>query len=81
MKVDEFEYPGLTIHSNRRGECRLERGARVICNRRTAVRSKGKIYRKVVRPAMMHLLDPLKKKSVRAEGAEIFSGSERSGRD
>lgn len=62
MKVDEFEYPGLTIHSNRRGECRLERGARVICNRRTAVRSKGKIYRKVVRPAMMHLLDPLKKR-------------------
>lgn len=35
----------------------------MICNKRTAVRSKGEIYRKVVRPAMMHLLDPLKRVS------------------
>lgn len=37
------------------------------------MRSKGKIYRKVVRPAMMHLLDPVALKRVSELRVQRFS--------
>ncbi|KAF7686902.1 hypothetical protein C0J45_22503, partial [Silurus meridionalis] len=68
-KVEEFRYLGSTVQSN--GECvrevkkRVQTGwsgwrrviAGVICDRRVSARVKGKVYRTVVRPAMLYGLE------------------------
>ncbi|KAG2462952.1 YSM6 protein, partial [Polypterus senegalus] len=64
-KVDEFKYLESTVQSN--GDCGREVKKRVqagwngwrkmsgiICDRRVLARVKGKVYRKVVRPAMLY---------------------------
>ncbi|KAK3541097.1 hypothetical protein QTP86_013352 [Hemibagrus guttatus] len=64
-KVQEFKYLGSTVQSN--GECgkevkkRVQAGwngwrkvSGVLCDRKISVRIKGKVYRTVVRPAMLY---------------------------
>ncbi|KAK3513397.1 hypothetical protein QTP70_014223 [Hemibagrus guttatus] len=67
-KVQEFKYLGSTVQSN--GECRKEVKKRVqagwngwrkvsgvLCERKISARIKGKVYRTVVRPAMLYGLE------------------------
>ncbi|KAK3514022.1 hypothetical protein QTP70_001284 [Hemibagrus guttatus] len=67
-KVQEFKYLGSTVQSN--GECgkevkkRVQAGwngwrkvSGVLCDRRISARIKGKVYRTVVRPAMLYGLE------------------------
>ncbi|KAK3522650.1 hypothetical protein QTP86_028894, partial [Hemibagrus guttatus] len=67
-KVQEFKYLGSTVQSN--GECgkevkkRVQAGwngwrkvSGVLCDRKISVRIKGKVYRTVVRPAMLYGLE------------------------
>ncbi|KAK3530928.1 hypothetical protein QTP70_006503 [Hemibagrus guttatus] len=67
-KVQEFKYLGSTVQSN--GECgkevkkRVQAGwngwrkvSGVLCDRKISARIKGKVYRTVVRPAMMYGLE------------------------
>ena len=67
-RVDEFRYLGTTIQSN--GECSREvkrrvqagwngwrRVTGVICDRRIPAKMKGKVYKTVVRPAMLYGLE------------------------
>ncbi|KAK3563571.1 hypothetical protein QTP86_030979 [Hemibagrus guttatus] len=67
-KVQEFKYLGSTVHSN--GECgkevkkRVQAGwngwrkvSGVLCDRKISARIKGKVYRTVVRPAMLYGLE------------------------
>ncbi len=68
MKVDEFKYLGSVVQSN--GECGREvkkrvqagwsgwrRVSGVICDRRIPARVKGKVYKTVVRPAILYGLE------------------------
>ncbi|KAK3532193.1 hypothetical protein QTP86_009472 [Hemibagrus guttatus] len=74
-KVQEFKYLGSTVQSN--GECgkevkkRVQAGwngwrkvSGVLCDRKISARIKGKVYRTVVRPAMLYGLEtvPLRKR-------------------
>ena len=84
-KVDEFRYLGSTVQSN--GDCgrevkkRVQAGwngwrktAGVICDRRVSARTKGKIHKVVVRPAMLYGMEtvPLtKKQEAELEVAEL----------
>ncbi|KAK3524528.1 hypothetical protein QTP70_029840 [Hemibagrus guttatus] len=67
-KVQEFKYLGSTVQSN--GECgkkvkkRVQAGwngwrkvSGVLCDRKISARIKGKVYRTVVRPAMLYSLE------------------------
>ncbi|KAK3528644.1 hypothetical protein QTP70_006345 [Hemibagrus guttatus] len=67
-KVQEFKYLGSTVQSN--GECEKEVKKRVqagwngwrkvsgvLCDRKISARIKGKVYRTVVRPAMLYGLE------------------------
>ncbi|KAK3524491.1 hypothetical protein QTP70_029270 [Hemibagrus guttatus] len=67
-KVQEFKYLGSTVQSN--GECAKEVKKRVqagwngwrkvsgvLCDRKISARIKGKVYRTVVRPAMLYGLE------------------------
>ncbi|KAK3543468.1 hypothetical protein QTP70_022062, partial [Hemibagrus guttatus] len=67
-KVQEFKYLGSTVQSN--GECgkevkkRVQAGwngwrkvSGVLCDRKLSARIKGKVYRTVVRPAMLYGLE------------------------
>ncbi|KAK3549760.1 hypothetical protein QTP86_007759 [Hemibagrus guttatus] len=67
-KVQEFKYLGSTVQSN--GECgkevkkRVQAGwngwrkvSGVLCDRKMSARIKGKVYRTVVRPAMLYGLE------------------------
>ncbi|KAK3570415.1 hypothetical protein QTP86_019292 [Hemibagrus guttatus] len=67
-KVQEFKYLGSTVQSN--GECgkevekRVQAGwngwrkvSGVLCDRKISARIKGKVYRTVVRPAMLYGLE------------------------
>ncbi|KAK3558646.1 hypothetical protein QTP86_022960 [Hemibagrus guttatus] len=67
-KVQEFKYLGSTVQSN--GECRKEVKKRVqagwngwrkvsgvLCDQKISARIKGKVYRTVVRPAMLYGLE------------------------
>ncbi|KAK3531229.1 hypothetical protein QTP70_015226, partial [Hemibagrus guttatus] len=67
-KVQEFKYLGSTVQSN--GECgkevkkRVQAGwnggrkvSEVLCDRKISARIKGKVYRTVVRPAMLYGLE------------------------
>ncbi|KAI5613981.1 hypothetical protein C0J50_3702, partial [Silurus asotus] len=85
-KVEEFRYLGSTVQSN--GECVREVKkivqagwsgwrrviAGVICDKRVSVRVKGKVYRTVVRPAMLYGLETValsKRQEVELEVAEL----------
>ncbi|KAI5087037.1 hypothetical protein C0J45_24418, partial [Silurus meridionalis] len=84
-KVGEFRYLGSTVQSN--GECFREvkksvqagwsgwrRVTGVICDSRVSARRKGKVYRTVVRPAMLYGLETValgRRQEVELEVAEL----------
>ncbi|KAK3548620.1 hypothetical protein QTP70_015565, partial [Hemibagrus guttatus] len=84
-KVQEFKYLGSTVQSN--GECgkevkkRLQAGWNVwrkvlgvLCDRKISARIKGKVYRTVVRPAMLYGLETVslrKRQESELEVAEL----------
>ncbi|KAK3537061.1 hypothetical protein QTP70_000280 [Hemibagrus guttatus] len=84
-KVQEFKYLGSTVQSN--GECGKEAKKRVqagwngwrkvsgvLCDRKISARIKGKVYRTVVRPAMLYGLETVslrKRQESELEVAEL----------
>ncbi|KAK3514739.1 hypothetical protein QTP70_029689 [Hemibagrus guttatus] len=84
-KVQEFKYLGSTVQSN--GECGKEVKKRVqagwngwrkvwgvLCDRKISARIKGKVYRSVVRPAMLYGLETVslrKRQESELEVAEL----------
>ncbi|KAK3517150.1 hypothetical protein QTP86_003947 [Hemibagrus guttatus] len=84
-KVQEFKYLGSTVQNN--GECgkevkkRVQAGwngwrkvSGVLCDRKISVRIKGKVYRTVVRPAMLYGLETVslrKRQESELEVAEL----------
>ncbi|KAK3558175.1 hypothetical protein QTP86_011873 [Hemibagrus guttatus] len=84
-KVQEFKYLGSTVQSN--GECgkevkkRVQAGwngwrkvSGVLCDRKITARIKGKVYRTVVRPAMLYGLETVslrKRQESELEVAEL----------
>ncbi|KAK3569322.1 hypothetical protein QTP86_026824, partial [Hemibagrus guttatus] len=84
-KVQEFKYLGSTVQSN--GECAKEVKKRVqagwngwrkvsgvVCDRKISARIKGKVYRTVVRPAMLYGLETVslrKRQESELEVAEL----------
>ncbi|KAK3545511.1 hypothetical protein QTP70_007769 [Hemibagrus guttatus] len=84
-KVQEFKYLGSTVQSN--GECgkevkkRVQAGwngwrkvSGVLCDRKISARIKGKVYRTVVRPAMLYGLETVslrKRQKSELEVAEL----------
>ncbi|KAK3553472.1 hypothetical protein QTP70_003516 [Hemibagrus guttatus] len=84
-KVQEFKYLGSTVQSN--GECGIEVKKRVqagwngwrkvsgvLCDRKISARIKGKVYRTVVRPAMLYGLETVslrKRQESELEVAEL----------
>ncbi|KAK3566904.1 hypothetical protein QTP86_004877 [Hemibagrus guttatus] len=84
-KVQEFKYLGSTVQSN--GECgkevkkRVQAGwngwrkvSGVLCDRKISARIKGKMYRTVVRPAMLYGLETVslrKRQESELEVAEL----------
>ncbi|KAK3566596.1 hypothetical protein QTP86_001080 [Hemibagrus guttatus] len=84
-KVQEFKYMGSTVQSN--GECgkevkkRVQAGwnqwrkvSGVLCDRKLSARIKGKVYRTVVRPAMLYGLETVslrKRQESELEVAEL----------
>ncbi|KAK3548559.1 hypothetical protein QTP70_014478, partial [Hemibagrus guttatus] len=84
-KVEEFKYLGSTVQSN--GECgkevkkRVQAGwngwrkvSGVLCDRKISARIKGKVYRTVVRPAMLYGLETVslrKRQESELEVAEL----------
>ena len=84
-KVDDFKYLGSTVQSN--GECdkevkkRIQAGwngwrkvTGVLCDRRVPAKMKGKIYKTVVRPAMLFGLETValrKRQETELEVAEL----------
>ena len=84
-KVDEFKYLGSTVQGNcengREVKKRVQAGwsswrrvSGVICDQRLSAKVKGKVYRMVVRPAMMYGLETValtKKQEVELEVAEL----------
>ncbi|KAK3533083.1 hypothetical protein QTP70_006785 [Hemibagrus guttatus] len=84
-KVQEFKYLGSTVQSN--GECgkevkkRVQTGwngwrkvSGVLCDRKISARIKGKVYRTVVRPAMLYGLETVslrKRQESELEVAEL----------
>ncbi|KAK3523752.1 hypothetical protein QTP70_009235 [Hemibagrus guttatus] len=99
-KVQGFKYLGSTVQSN--GECgkevkkRVQAGwngwrkvSGVLCDRKISARIKGKVYRTVVRAAMLYGLETVslrKRQEVRARGSraedvEVLFGSDKIGQD
>ncbi|KAK3530888.1 hypothetical protein QTP70_004404 [Hemibagrus guttatus] len=99
-KVQEFKYLGSTVQSN--GECgkevkkRVQAGwngwtkvSGVLCDRKISTRIKGKVYRTVVRAAMLHGLQTVslrKRQESELEVAElkdveVLFGSDKIGQD
>ncbi|KAK3562709.1 hypothetical protein QTP86_005673 [Hemibagrus guttatus] len=84
-KVQEFKYLGSTVQSN--GECGKEvkkqvqagwngwrKVSGVLCDRKISARIKGKVYRTVVRPAMLYGLETMslrKRQESKLEVAEM----------
>ncbi|KAK3545916.1 hypothetical protein QTP70_016712, partial [Hemibagrus guttatus] len=84
-KVEEFKYLGSTVQSN--GECgkevkkRVQAGwngwrkvSGVLCDQKVSARIKGKVYRTVVRPAMLYGLETVslrKRQESELEVAEL----------
>ncbi|KAK3574363.1 hypothetical protein QTP86_005143 [Hemibagrus guttatus] len=85
-KVQEFKYLGSTVQSN--GECgkevkkRVQAGwngwrkvSGVLCDQKISARIKGKVYRTVVRPAMLYGLETVslrKRQELELEGALLI---------
>ena len=83
--VEDFKYLGSTIQSN--GECgkevkkRVQAGwngwrkvSGVMCDRRVSARMKGKVYKTVMRPAMLYGLETValgKRQEAELEVAEM----------
>ncbi|KAK3561732.1 hypothetical protein QTP86_012988 [Hemibagrus guttatus] len=92
-KVQEFKYLGSTVQSN--GECgkevkkRVQAGwngwrkvSGVLCDQKISARIKGKVYRTVVRPAMLYGLETVslrKRQEAELEVAELKMLSHRRG--
>ncbi|KAK3569451.1 hypothetical protein QTP86_030088 [Hemibagrus guttatus] len=84
-KVQEFKYLGSTVQSNGEYEKevkkRVQAGwngwrkvSRVLCDRKISARIKGKVYRTVVRPAMLYGLETVslrKRQEAELEVAEL----------
>ncbi|XP_051788414.1 uncharacterized protein LOC127529327 [Erpetoichthys calabaricus] len=84
-KVDEFKYLGSTVQSNvdcgREVKKRVQAGwngwrrvSGVLCDRQVSARVKGKVYRTVVRPAMLYGLETValtRKQETELEVAEL----------
>ncbi|KAK3560905.1 hypothetical protein QTP86_022883 [Hemibagrus guttatus] len=81
-KVQEFKYLGSTVQSN--GECgkevkkRVQAGwngwrkvSEVLCDRKISARIKGKVYRTVVRPAMLYGLETVSLKKRQESELEV----------
>ncbi|KAK3508090.1 hypothetical protein QTP70_013444 [Hemibagrus guttatus] len=81
-KVQEFKYLGSTVQSN--GECGKEVKKRVqagwngwrkvlgvLCDRKISARIKGKVYRTVVRPAMLYGLETVSLKKRQESELEV----------
>ncbi|KAK3566841.1 hypothetical protein QTP86_004554 [Hemibagrus guttatus] len=81
-KVQEFKYLGSTVQSN--GECgkevkkRVQAGwngwrkvSGVLCDRKISARIKGKVYRTVVRPAMLYGLETVSLKKRQESELEV----------
>ena len=78
-RVKEFKYLGSTVQES--GSCerevkkRVQAGWRrvsgVICDRRLPARIKGKVYRSVIRPAMLHGLDTVAVTKKQVEEMEV----------
>ncbi|KAK3511359.1 hypothetical protein QTP70_005292 [Hemibagrus guttatus] len=82
-KVQEFKYLGSTVQSN--GECgkevkkRVQAGwngwrkvSGVLCDRKISARIKGKVYRTVVRPAMLYVLETVSLRKRQESELELF---------
>ncbi|KAK3524772.1 hypothetical protein QTP86_004217 [Hemibagrus guttatus] len=85
-KVQEFKYLGSTVQSN--GECgkevkkRVQAGwngwrkvSGVLCDRKISARIKGKVYRTVVRPAMLYGLETVSLRKRQESELECFTES------
>ncbi|KAK3523544.1 hypothetical protein QTP70_002452 [Hemibagrus guttatus] len=81
-KVQEFKYLGSTVQSN--GECgkevkkRVQAGwngwrkvSGVLCDRKISARIKGKVYRTVVRPAMLYGLETVSLRKIQESELEV----------
>ncbi|KAK3519795.1 hypothetical protein QTP70_004959 [Hemibagrus guttatus] len=81
-KVQEFKYLGSTVQSN--GECgkevkkRVQAGwngwrkvSGVLCDRKISARIKGKVYRTVVRPAMLYGLETVSLRKMQESELEV----------
>ncbi|XP_016321114.1 uncharacterized protein LOC107672441 isoform X3 [Sinocyclocheilus anshuiensis] len=81
-KVQDFKYLGSTVQSN--GECGKEVKKRVqagwngwrkvsglLCDKRVPARMKGKVYRTVVRPAMLYGLETVALRKRQEEELEV----------
>ncbi|MCJ8736038.1 hypothetical protein PDJAM_G00254200 [Pangasius djambal] len=81
-KVQEFKYLGSTVQSN--GECKKEVKKRVqagwngwrkvsgvLCDRKISARIKGKVYKTVVRPAMLYGLETVSLKKRQESELEV----------
>ncbi|KAK3548617.1 hypothetical protein QTP70_015563, partial [Hemibagrus guttatus] len=81
-KVQEFKYLGSTVQSN--GECwkevkkRVQAGwngwrkvSGVLCDRKISARIKGKVYRTVVRPAMLYGLETVSLRKRQESALEV----------
>ncbi|KAK3558400.1 hypothetical protein QTP86_018004 [Hemibagrus guttatus] len=82
-KVQEFKYLGSTVQSN--GECgkevkkRVQAGwngwrkvSGVLCDQKISARIKGKVYRTVVRPAMLYGLETVSLKKRQESELEMY---------
>ncbi|MCJ8731973.1 hypothetical protein PDJAM_G00205620 [Pangasius djambal] len=96
-KVQEFKYLGSTVQSN--GECgkevkkRVQAGwngwrkvSGVLCDRKISARIKGKVYKTVVRPAMLYGLEKVslrkrQESELEVADVEVLFGSDKVGQD
>ena len=97
-RAKNFKYLGLTVSSD--GRCeelrRIQAGwmswkkvSGVMCNRKLSAKVKGKMYKSVVRPAMLYGMENGgsdgktggKNGSCRVENGEIDTGSDKKGQD
>ncbi|KAK3508380.1 hypothetical protein QTP70_025786, partial [Hemibagrus guttatus] len=82
-KVQEFKYLGSTVQSN--GECGKEVKKRVqaawngwrkvsgvLCDRKISARIKGKVYRTVVRPAMLYGLETVSLRKRQEDSLQVL---------
>ncbi|KAK3539779.1 hypothetical protein QTP70_013212 [Hemibagrus guttatus] len=99
-KVQEFKYLGSTVQSNGEYEKEVKKRVQagwngwrkvsgVLCDRKISARIKGKVYRTVVRPAMLYGFRDgvteeetgVRARGSRAEDVEVLFGSDKIGQD